>query len=150
MTVDPRDELWEATFKTYYDAYYIELLEDALIARWQVVDEVTKVLVALTAGGSAVSGWALWTQPHFKTIWAILAGIAALLAIVHSALAVPGRISDHAEAKRRFASLRIGLETFCYRMRVAPEFPVPEFMEELAQHRRVFSDAVQLCWMKHH
>ncbi len=63
---DPRDQLWKVAFYTYYQAYYVEMLISALIDRWQIVDETTKVLVALTASGSVVSGWVLWTQPHFR------------------------------------------------------------------------------------
>jgi hypothetical protein len=106
MAFDPRDELWEVTFETYYDAYYNEQLADYLINRWQRVDESTKVLSALTASGTAMSGWALWSQPSFHLLWALLAGVAALLTITHAALAVPGRLKDQAELKRRFASLR--------------------------------------------
>jgi hypothetical protein len=144
VAIDPRDQLWEATFETYYDTYFHELLEDTLINRWQRFDEATKVLVALTASGSAVSGWALWTNPGFKTIWTVLAGIAAVLAIVHATLGVPARLKDHGEIKRLFASLRTDLETFRYRMRIDPNFPIAEFTEQFMDHRTRFSNGVQL------
>jgi hypothetical protein len=54
MDFDPRDELWNAAFNTYYDAYYEEIAADKMISRWQILDELTKVLVALTASGSAM------------------------------------------------------------------------------------------------
>jgi len=92
MATDARDELWTATFDTYYDAYYEELLAAALVRRWQRVDAFTKVLVALTASGSAVAGWTLWSQPGFKTSWTFIAGIAALLSILHSTLNVADRV----------------------------------------------------------
>jgi hypothetical protein len=71
-----RDRLWEAVFETYYDAYYEEILSGDLIDRWQSFDEFAKIVIALTASGSAVSGWALWTQPGFRAVWAVLAGLA--------------------------------------------------------------------------
>ncbi len=144
MPTDPRDELWEASFDTYYVVHYEELLADRLIDSWQKVDEITKVLVALTASGSAVSGWALWAEPHFRRIWVIMASIAAVLSIVHTALSVPGRLKDHGETKRRFASLRTDLETFRYRMRIDANFPIEEFTQEFVEYRRRFSDSVQL------
>jgi len=144
MTFDPRDELWEVTFETYYDSYYNEQLSDFLINRWQRVDEGTKVLSAVTASGSAVSGWALWSQPGFHITWAILAGLAALLTITHAALAVPGRIKDQTELKRRFAGLRTDLETFRYRMRVDPDFSVEDFTKEFVAYRNRYSDNIQL------
>lgn len=63
MTLDQRDEIWTAAFYTYYDAYYEEICADRLTNRWQKLDEMTKVLVAFTASTSAVTGWALWTEP---------------------------------------------------------------------------------------
>jgi hypothetical protein len=144
MPVDPRDELWNAAFDTYYDSYYQELLRDALVDRWQRVDDLTKVATALTASGSAVSGWALWNEPHLKVAWAVLAGTAALLTIIHATLNVPERVRNHAETKRAFAALRANLETFRYRMRVDPEFPVPSFLDEFVVFRTRFSELLQL------
>jgi hypothetical protein len=144
MSFDPRDELWNAAFDTYYDSYYQELLRDALVDRWQRVDEVTKVLAALTASGSAISGWALWNEPHLKATWAILAGIAALLTVVHATLNVPERVRTHAETKRAFAALRSNLETFRYRMRVDPNFPIASFLNEFVVFRTRFSELLGL------
>lgn len=144
MDADPRDELWKVSFETYYDAYFQELVADALINRWQRVDEVTRMLVALTASGSAVSGWALWTNAHFRVVWALLAGAAAVLAVGHATLGVLGRLKDQGEMKRRFSGLRTDLETFRYRMRVSRDFSVAEFSAEFAEFRRRYSDAVQL------
>ncbi len=84
MTVDPRDELWRAAFDTYYDSYYEELLADRLINVWRRVDEVTRILAALTASTSAVTGWALWAQQYSRNVWAVLAGFAAVLTILHA------------------------------------------------------------------
>jgi hypothetical protein len=144
MAIDPRDELWDAAFNTYYDAYYQELLRDRLVDRWQRADDITKVLTALTASGSAVSGWALWSQPAFKMLWLILASIAAVLTIVHASLSVPGRVRDHSDCKRLFAGLRITLETFRYCMRVDPNFPVDKFLGDFVQYRSRYSDSIQL------
>ena len=140
MAVDPRDQIWEAAYDTYYSAYFEEILADALINRWQWVDEVTKVLVALTASGSAISGWALWADQNLKLIWTILAGIAAILAIIHTSLTVPGRIKDQSDIRRWFSGLRIDLETFRYRMQVDPQFPIEQFTSELVELRRRFGE----------
>ncbi|MBZ5564784.1 MAG: hypothetical protein LAP13_20475, partial [Acidobacteriia bacterium] len=130
MMVDPHEELWEASFETYYDAFFQEMVADGLINRWLRVDEGTRLLVALTASGSAVSGWALWAEPHLRFMWAVVAGAAAVLSIGHSTLSVPARLKDLAEVKRRFAAVRTDLETFRYSMRVNPEFPVDDFSKE--------------------
>ncbi len=143
MATDPHDELWAAVFDTLYDSGYEELVAEKLVRLWQKVDETTKVIVALFTTGSAVSGWSLWTDAHFKPVWAAMAGLAAVLAIVHAALGVPERLRDHGESKRRFTSLRIDLETLRYRMRVDPNFPVNEFEREFLECRKRFSDGVQ-------
>ena len=79
MTFDPRDELWNASYETYYDAYYGEITADKVTTRWLKFDNFTKILVSLTASGSAISGWVLWNDPNFKYIWFALAGFGAFL-----------------------------------------------------------------------
>jgi hypothetical protein len=139
-----RESLWEAAFETYYDAFFEELTADALMTRWGYVDDVTKSLVALTAVGSAVSGWTLWAQPGYRALWLVLSGVAAVLSIVHSALGIPGRLKMQAESKTRIAGLRTDLETFRYRMRVNPEFDVGPFTEQFIEYRRQYSEHVKL------
>jgi len=141
---EAREELWRASFDTYYDSLFEEITADSLITRWASVDEITKVLVMLTVSGSAVSGWALWNQPGYRVFWLVLSGVAALLSVVHTALGIPGRIKMHAEDKRRFASLRTDLETFRFRMRVQQDvFDVDQFMAEFLKYRKRYSENVQ-------
>ena len=141
---DPRDALWNASFESYYDSYYEELVADDLINQWQKLDTVTKIIVALTASSSAVSGWALWTEPHARYFWLIISGISAVLAVVHSTLGVPDHMKDHADDKRRFLSLRIELETFRQRMKLDPNFDLAQFTKEWVQHKSRYSEDAQL------
>jgi hypothetical protein len=143
VPTDPRDELWRASFESFYDSTYGEAMAKNLIDRWQKVDEITRALVAITASTSAVSGWALWSKPEFHGGRLVISGIAALLAILHASLGVPGRIKDHAEDKRRFLSLRSDLETFRYEMRINPNFDVNEFSKRFLEFRKRYSDAAQ-------
>jgi len=142
-TTDPRGELWVASFETYYDAFYEERLADALINKWGQLDDFTKIIVALTASGSAISGWALWGEQGWKIIWLACSGLAALLSIVHTALAVPNRIKAHADDKRRFAQLRTSLETFRYRLKVE-QFDAEMFNKEFVDFRKVYGDDISL------
>jgi len=144
MAIDSRDQLWNAAFETYYDAFFQEMLSEKLIARWQRVDQLTRVLAALTASSSAVSGWALWTQPQFKTAWTIIAGFAAALTIIHATLGVPERVRDQGEIKRRWAAVRTDLETFRYRMKIDPNFQVDTFTNEFSGYRKRYADSIQL------
>lgn len=143
MSVDPRDRLWEATFDTYYDAYYEELVADALISRWQWIDAITRVIVALTASGSAVAGWSLWNIPQFKFLWAIIAGASALFAIVHSTLGVSVILKEHGQTYALFSALRTELETFRHRMDIDPDFPLDKLSEDFLGFRKRLTEAIQ-------
>lgn len=142
MTHDPRDELWNSVFETYYDSYFQEIVADNLINRWLKFDDITKVLVAVTASGSAVAGWAAWNRPEYQGVWGAIAGLAALISIVHAALGVPNRLKDHGETKRLFSALRIDLTTFRHRMRIDPKFSLDEFSAEYFEFRQRFKDAI--------
>jgi hypothetical protein len=115
-----------------------------MINRWQKVDDFTKVLVAATASGSAVAGWALWQRETLKIFWAVIAGLGALLAIAHAALGVTGRLKEWGECKRHFANLRIELETFRERMALDPNFDFQKFEEEFLSLKRKYAEGVQL------
>jgi hypothetical protein len=135
--------LWLVVYETYYQSHYQELEADRLVARWQKFDDVVKTVVAITASSSAIAGWALWSNPGFKSIWACLAGLGALLAVVHASLGVPGRLKDWGEIQRFFIMLRIDLETMQYRMRVEPEFALEPFTRELVECRKRYGDGFQ-------
>lgn len=143
MVVDRRDQLWEKTFQTYYDAYFEEIFAEKIIRRWQTADEITKVMFALTASGTAVSGWALWTTPHFRAAWAVLAGLAAVLSIVSLALTVPNRVNEWSNTRQVFARLRVDLETLRYRMEVDPEFSIDDFTGTFVKHRERYAECIE-------
>jgi hypothetical protein len=142
MAHNPRDTIWEKVFETYYDSYFCELVADKLVSRWQATDDITKLLVALTASGSAVSGWAFWQDSTLKWAWAAVAGVGALLSIEHASLGVSGRLKDWQDIKRDFSWLRVNLETFRQRMEIDPQFPIKEFTDEHAEYRRQLGDLV--------
>jgi len=108
----PYEKFWEPSFDTFYESYYQELASEALATRWQITDTITSLIVAFTATGSAVAGWAMWNTPNGKMIWAVIAGAASVASIVHSVLAVPGRIKDQEELRRLFQDLRLAIDNF--------------------------------------
>lgn len=108
----PVQALWKASFTTLYEALYQESCAEAVVSRWQRIDMVVAFLVAATASGSAVAGWAFWSQPGWRSLWAMIAGVAALAAIVDNVMTVPGRIKEQEELRRVFSGLRVSLETF--------------------------------------
>jgi hypothetical protein len=141
---DPREGIWEASFDTYYESLFEELVASALITRWSRVDEIVKIIVAATTSSSVISGWALWNQPGFRTAWVIVSGLGAIFSLIITTLGVPTRVKSHAENKRRFVSLRVDLETFRMKMKFNPEFDVLSFAKEFDDYRRRYSDNIQL------
>jgi hypothetical protein len=140
MEKDKRDVIWEKIFEVYYDSYWVEILSEKLINIWQKVDDVNKVLVAITASGSVISGWALWENPALKYIWITLAGFAALLSIIHAALSVANRIKDWTEIKRQFALLRIDLEMERAKMEINCVFNEKEFEAIYIKNKKKYAE----------
>lgn len=112
MSQNSKNTYWEPSFKTLYEAYFQELASGALVNRWERIHIITAFLVAVTASGSAVAGWAFWTEPGWRIIWAIIAGTACLISIGHGVLGVPGRIKEQEKLRRLFSELRIDIDTF--------------------------------------
>jgi hypothetical protein len=107
------------------------------------LDGFNKVLVALTASGSAISSWAVWAKSIGQVAWVILASVAAVLAIVHSALGVAHRLKTWGDVKRSFTGLKISLETLQYKMRFDMATPVATFGDEFIKYRQRYLKAVQ-------
>ncbi|MBI1930270.1 hypothetical protein HYR99_39210 [Candidatus Poribacteria bacterium] len=138
-----RDGLWQFAFETFYRCYYAELVASRLSKQWLIVDELARVMIALTAAGSAVSGWALWNNPQFKIVWSIIAGLGALLAILHSSLRIPERLKELNSTQQYFTRLRIDLETFRYRMKLNPNFSTEAFNQDFLELRKRYSEGAQ-------
>ncbi len=149
--MDPRDELWNQSFVTYYESYLQELLGDKIVSRWRTIDDVTKILVALTATGSVVSAWALWETADGKLVWSIIAGIASILSILHASLSVPAKLKDWVEVKQLFTGLRLDLETFRQNMAMNPNFDIDAFNKSYNDLRARYRDAmirIQNDWFR--
>lgn len=140
MEFDQRDQIWKSSFDIYYDCYFEEMVADHLLYRWSLLDDINKWLVAITASGSVISGWALWSDPNLKTIWAVLAGLSAILAITHTALGVQQRIKNWEDAKKSFVILRIELDSLRQDMTMDAEFKINEIVERLQDLRSRFCD----------
>jgi hypothetical protein len=132
-----RNQLWDATYYTYYYVYFEEVLSDTLVTLWSRIDDCTKVVFAVIY---AATSWALWQQPHWKTVWAIVAGIGALIAILHMALGLTYRLRDLVRARDRLLRLRLEMQTFRMQMQLDPEFPVEKFEHELLEFRKRYVD----------
>lgn len=112
------DAYLRSSFDTYYDSYFEEMASEALIGRWQGIDRITGFLVAATASGSAAAGWALWSAPGWKLIWAAIAGVATVASIGNNVMRVPERLKQQGEIRRGFSVLRIDVESYRGRLKI--------------------------------
>src|SRR5260221_3626159 len=88
-------QLWNTVHNDHYACYYEDLTAESLVGRWRLVDTLTKFATALTASGSSVAAWALWATSKTGSItWAILSGLAALIALVHTSFSISDRMKD--------------------------------------------------------
>lgn len=142
MNADPRDSLWDAVFEVYYDSYYEEMAASWLVSRWTLVDTTTNIIVALTASGSAVAGWALWNTPNFRPLWTVLAATAAVVSLLHAVMQVKTYLKETVSIETVFQVLRIELDTLRQRMNIDPQFDIEEFKREYLEFRKRFTDAV--------
>ncbi len=143
MRLDQRTKLWNEVWYSYYDTYYQEVLAESLTLRWQRFDEISKILIAVTASGSALTGWSLWTLPEFKVVWAGLAGFGALLAIVHKSLGVSNKLDEWNSSKSQFADIRFDHEMLMGEMRINPQFQVKELKKQFSDLQKRFAQAYQ-------
>ena len=113
MTAEDISEQYQKiTFNTYYNTYFQELASEMLVSRWQWINIIISIVIAVTASGSAVSGWTLWQDPNGKIVWGIISGTASVVSILNSVLQVPSRVQEQTDARRDFRRLRVNLETF--------------------------------------
>ncbi len=109
---DAERAYWDNSYDVLYDTWMQELLSEELLDFWGKIDTVSAVLVAITASGSAITGWALWQQEAGRAVWGVISGIAALISVLKTALQIPGRVKEQGDLRSEFLHLRLMLEAF--------------------------------------
>jgi hypothetical protein len=91
MARDTRHAVWQV-----YDEYRTARLNakyyGVLLERARRGNLLMESLIALAASSSAISGWGLWQTPSGRTLWSLLAGTAAVLAILKPLLRQTERV----------------------------------------------------------
>ena len=64
------------------------------LASVQKYSVVMEVLIAITASSSGISGWILWQSEPGKVLWACVAGVASICAVIKSASRTTKKIED--------------------------------------------------------
>lgn len=119
-----RDELWKVSWETFYDTFYYEVLFGELSKSWQRFDFVARLLVALTASGSAVAGWALWNDADYKLYWTLFAALASVISIVHATVNAPEKLKHYVKLSNDISEVKIEYETFRHELAIYPEFDI--------------------------
>ncbi|HFG1937145.1 TPA: hypothetical protein ACGF3Q_003637, partial [Vibrio cholerae] len=121
-----RDEYWNSLWNNYYDSYYYSILFSELTIRAQWFDFLSKLLVAVTASGSAIAGWALWENPDFKIYWVIIAGSASFISIVHTTLNISEKLKCYIKLSNQMSEVRMEYESLKEEVTIYSEFNVDE------------------------
>lgn len=111
------DDIKKDSWNMFYDSRLQEDLSEALIRRWSQIDMGTKFLILITATGSAIAGWSLWSTPEGKVAWGMIAGIACVSSIANNVMGVPDRLKKQEEIRTDFLKLSLDIETFRQRLK---------------------------------
>jgi len=106
------DKYWKPSYETLYRVTFQEAVSSALADIWLRFDTVVNIVVSVTASGSAIAGWSLWTKPGWRFFWILSAGFVSTLSIIHNGIQVPTRLRDQIDYRRQLSKLRVDLETF--------------------------------------
>lgn len=138
MSQPNAEDYSDHNFRTLSEVYFQELIFEEKLAQWRRIDKAISILIALTASGSAIAGWSVWTKPGWKYIWLIMAAIASVASIAHSTLEVPSKIRELEELRSAFSRLRVDLETFQSQLDL--DFDAAQASKQFVELRRRFGE----------
>ena len=136
------ERMWNELYDRYYRAYFEELRAERLISIWNPVDTICRVLIACTASGSAISGWALWQQEGFRSCWTVIAGITAFIAIGYSVIGISERYREASVLHSDFSNLRMKLEEMRTKMSTMQYDSLSIYKHEFTKLIETYSDVV--------
>lgn len=125
------NEIWNSAHEMKYECFFQELCSEWLVNRWKAIDSITKFLITFTASGSAISGWVLWNYSVLSELWAVLAGCAAVLSIIHSSFNITTRIEEATLQYSQFKSLRMNLDSFQIKMKIKAFEKLEDYKSEI-------------------
>lgn len=90
-----------------YDSYRIALMNQKYyryeLSRLQRFNSIFEIVIAVGTSGSGVSAWALWDSDLGKVIWAVIAGPAAILAIIKPIIKHSKVIEDYSTRHTKYS-----------------------------------------------
>lgn len=91
-----------------------ELYYGQRLGRFSAVDCWIGLLVAIFSSGSGIAGWALWNGAIGATVWAIIAGIAAILGVARPLLNLDRKIETATRQQALYRKLLSDLESLVF------------------------------------
>ncbi|MRW86425.1 hypothetical protein GJ698_20330 [Pseudoduganella sp. FT26W] len=138
MAIDPRDVIWDEAQDLLYHVSYAETLITALLARWVWLDTISKIVVAISSGGAALTGLVFWKNSDYTFLWPMFTSASTLLAIISSQLDVAEKLKRHSSSTAELRNLGMEIGSMIVRMKINSGFPVAEFEEQLLELRRKY------------
>jgi hypothetical protein len=139
------DELWATVYTDHYACLYQEATAEFLVSRWRLLDTVGRFLTAATASGSSVAAWAIWASSgKGEASWAIIAGLAAVFALIHMSLGISDRIKEDTLIFSTFQQLRLDLEILQKKMRLRQHETLAAYLTDYMDITSKFGKAYAL------
>jgi hypothetical protein len=135
MTIDPRDVIWDEAQELLYHVSYAEALVTALLARWMWLDTISKIVVAISSAGAALTGLVFWKNSDYTFLWPMFTSASTLLAIISSQLDVADKLRRHSTSTAELSKLSMEIGSLIVRMKINDCFSVEEFVELLLELR---------------
>jgi hypothetical protein len=140
------DKYRDTTFNTLKDAFFYEIAYEKYLSRWQTFDTIITIAMLITTTISAITGWILWREDAWKSVWAFFAGGAMLGSWIHLGLGVGGRIKELEDLRSTFSGLRYGLERLLTKIEVDKlqgKFDVNQISGQLSELQVKLSTCVE-------
>jgi hypothetical protein len=134
------DYLIKRTARLMYNAYMQEAISDALLDFWSRFEAISAFLIAVTATGSTIAGWAVWQTQRGIVIWGVFSGTASILALISGTFQIPGRVKTQNELSSAFRDIGIRAEDLFDTIR---GLTVQEIEKQLAVLEREYRDALK-------
>lgn len=112
MAEDDYQLFWAQAWGSYYTVYFQELLAERITRRLIGLDRLSLLVEALTAMGSGAVGWALWQDGGHRAAWAVLAGLASVVAVTRLVYLVSSRVRDAEAVFREYRALRLDVASY--------------------------------------
>jgi hypothetical protein len=139
MAIDPRDVIWDESQDLRYHVNYAEVLITALLARWVWLDTITKIAVAISSTGAALTGFVFWKNNDYTFLWPMFTSASTLLAIVSSQLDVAEKLRRYSTSATELGGLSVEIGSLIVRMKINDSFPVDAFEESLLELRSKYA-----------